>query len=371
MAIEKRLIDKTTLKTLVPCGALSDENLGVLAGKTFVASLHTGEILFKAGQCDSLRYYLLSGELQLDAPGQASKLLRAEGSAKHHAFGHSQPRQVTAVAKSAATVAIVDEDELATMLTWDQSSGYMSDEPEDGIEVQTDEDENQAEDAHAEAQDDDWMTRILQTKSFYRVPPANIQAMFMRLQPVSVQARDVVVKQGDAGDYYYIISRGRCKVTRKVPETGVEIKLTELRSGDSFGEEALLGDSVRNATVTMLTDGSLMRLSRVDFEKLLKTPVLKTVNFSQAQAMVNDGAAWLDVRLESEHQNENIPGSLNLPLYILRLKMTSLDPVKKYVIYCDSGARSSSAAFLMSERGFDVFLLEGGLTARNATASAA
>jgi rhodanese-related sulfurtransferase len=51
--------------------------------------------------------------------------------------------------------------------------------------------------------------------------------------------------------------------------------------------------------------------------------------------------------------------------------MASFDPAKKYVIYCDSGARSSSAAFLMSERGFDVFLLEGGLTARNATASAA
>lgn len=363
MAVEKKLIDKAILKTLVPCDALSDENLGVLASKTFVTSLRAGEILFKAGQCDSLRYYLLSGELQLEVPGQASKLLRGEGAAKHHALGHSQPRQVTAITKSAAAVAIVDEDELGTMLTWDQSAGYTGDKAEDEVAVQTG--------ADVDAQDDDWMTRILQTKSFYRVPPANIQAMFMRLQPVSVQAGEAVVKQGDPGDYYYIVSRGRCKVTRKVPETGVEIKLTELRSGDSFGEESLLGDSVRNATVTMLTDGALMRLSRADFEKLLKTPVLKTVNFSQAQAMVKDSAVWLDVRLESEYQNENIPGSINVPLYILRLKMAGFDPAKRYVIYCDSGARSSSATFLMSERGFDVYLLEGGLTARNGTASAA
>jgi len=355
MAVEKKSIDKETLKTLVPCDALSDENLSVLAGKSFVETLRAGDFVFKKGQCDSYRYYLLSGDLLLETPGQTPKLVRADAKGPRHAIGQSQPRQITVMAKSSAVVAVVDEDALGTMLTWDQSAGYAADPVPDGGEVQ----------------DEDWMTRILQTKSFYRVPPANIQAMFMRLQAMSVQAGEVVVKQGDPGDYYYIVSRGRCKVTRKVPETGVEIKLTELRSGDSFGEESLLGDSVRNATVTMLTDGALMRLSRADFEKLLKTPVLTTVNFSQAQTMVQDGAVWLDVRLESEHQNENIFGSLNVPLYILRLKMASLDPAKKYVIYCDSGARSSSAAFLMSERGFDVFLLEGGLTARNATASAA
>lgn len=355
MAIEKKLIDKETLKTLIPCDALSEENLNVLAGKSVIETWRAGDILFKKGQTDKKRFYLLSGELILETPGQASKAIRADPKEPRHALGHSQPRQATATIKSSSTVAVVDEEALGTMLTWDQSAGYVVDEVQ----------------GPDEAQEEDWMTRILQTKSFYRVPPANIQAMFMRLQPVSVQAGDLVVKQGDVGDYYYIISRGRCKVTRKVPETGVEIKLTELRSGDSFGEESLLGDSVRNATVTMLTDGALMRLSRADFEKLLKTPVLKTVNFTQAQAMVKEGALWLDVRLESEHQNETIPGSLNLPLYILRLKMPSLDPAKKYVIYCDSGTRSSSAAYLMSERGFDVFLLEGGLMARNAAASAA
>ena len=355
MAVEKKLIDKNTLKTLVPCDALSEENLNVLASKSVVETLRVGDILFKKGQTDKKRFYLLAGELVLETPGQAPKLLSADTKEPRHAIGHSQPRQVTATVKSSAVIAVVDEEALGTMLTWDQSAGFVVDEVQSG----------------AEAQEEDWMMRILQTKSFHRVPPPNIQAMFMRLQPVSVQAGEAVVKQGEPGDYYYIVSRGRCKVTRKVPETGVEIKLTELRSGDSFGEESLLGDSVRNATVTMLTDGALMRLSRADFEKLLKTPVLKTVNFSQAQAMVKDSAVWLDVRLESEHQNENIPGSINVPLYILRLKMAGFDPAKRYVIYCDSGARSSSATFLMSERGFDVYLLEGGLTARTATASAA
>lgn len=355
MMAEKKLIDKATLKTLVPCDALSEENMQVLSSKTFIDSLRAGDVLFKKGQCDNKRYYLLSGELALEAPGVATKLLRGGSKEAQHALGQNQPRQLTAVAKSAITVVALDEDVLGTMLAWEQSSNIVVDEVQAG----------------GRDQEDDWMTRILQTKSFYRVPPANIQAMFMRLQPHSVQVGEVVVKQGDPGDFYYIVSRGRCKVTRRVPETGVEIKLTELRCGDSFGEESLLGDSVRNATVTMLTEGTLMRLSRADFEKLLKTPVLKSVNFEQAQAMEKNGAIWLDVRLESEYQNEHVSGSINVPLYILRLKMGSFDPAKKYLVYCDAGPRSSSAAFLLNERGFDVYLLEGGLMARTAAASAA
>lgn len=355
MAAEKKLIDKAVLKGLVPCDALSDENLTTLAGKTFVEVLSAGEVLFKKGQSDKKRFYLLSGELALESPGVTPKLVRGGSTEAHHAVGQNQPRQFTATAKTSITVAALDEDVLGTMLAWEQSSNYAVEE------VQP---------ANGDS-DDDWMTRILQTKSFFRVPPANIQAMFMRLQPVSVVAGEVVVKQGDPGDFYYIVSRGRCKVTRQVPETGVEIKLTELRSGDSFGEESLLGDSVRNATVAMLTEGTLMRLSRADFEKLLKTPVLKTVNYDQAQAMASEGARWIDVRLENEFQNEHIPDSINIPLYILRLKMNSLDLAKKYLVYCDAGPRSASAAFLLNERGFDVYLLEGGLMARNTTASAA
>jgi rhodanese-related sulfurtransferase len=70
----------------------------------------------------------------------------------------------------------------------------------------------------------------------------------------------------------------------------------------------------------------------------------------------------LDVRLENEYKNSNIKGSLNIPLYMLRLKVDSLDITRKWVIYCDTGRRSSAAAFLLSERGFDVYVLKGGLT---------
>ncbi len=56
------------------------------------------------------------------------------------------------------------------------------------------------------------MTTLLQTKAFHRIPAANIQAIFMRMQQVNFKAGDVVIKQGDEGDYFYVITEGRCAV---------------------------------------------------------------------------------------------------------------------------------------------------------------
>jgi rhodanese-related sulfurtransferase len=70
------------------------------------------------------------------------------------------------------------------------------------------------------------------------------------------------------------------------------------------------------------------------------------------------------VRLESEHANQGLPGSLNIPLFMLRLKVDSLNPNVPYILYCDTGRRSSAAAFLLSERGFQTYVLQGGIEAQ-------
>ena len=186
----------------------------------------------------------------------------------------------------------------------------------------------------------------------------------MRMQEQPVKAGDTIIKQGDDGDFYYIIKHGKCKVTRN-SKTGSELTLATLGDGDAFGEEALLSEAKRNANIIMTTDGSLMRLSKEDFNQLLKEPMLNWVTNEEADAMVkNEGAVWIDVRLESEHKNSGIEGSINIPLFMLRLKAQTLDPTKKYILYCDSGRRSSACAFLLSERGLAVYCLKGGLVER-------
>src|SRR5690606_17402385 len=148
-------------------------------------------------------------------------------------------------------------------------------------------------------------------------------------------------------------------------KTGAELTLATLGDGDAFGEEALLSEAKRNANVIMTTDGVLMRLSKEDFNQLLKEPMLSWVTAQEAEQMVSSGSAcWIDVRLESEFKNNGLPGALNIPLFMLRMKADSLDSGKKYILYCDTGRRSSAGAFLLSERGLQAYCLKGGLNDR-------
>jgi rhodanese-related sulfurtransferase len=209
------------------------------------------------------------------------------------------------------------------------------------------------------------MTTLLQTKAFHRIPPANIQAIFLRMQRVPYKAGEVVIKQGDEGDFFYAIVNGKCIVTRETPLNKEGIKLAELSIGDTFGEEALIAEAKRNATVTMLSDGVLMRLNKQDFRELMNEPLLQWVSYEQARDIVTKGGKWLDVRLPSEHQNLCIEDSLNIPLYFIRLKISTLDRNVPYVVYCDTGRRSSAAAYILVERGFDAYVLKGGLTSGN------
>jgi rhodanese-related sulfurtransferase len=104
-----------------------------------------------------------------------------------------------------------------------------------------------------------------------------------------------------------------------------------------------------------------MRLNKQDFRELMNEPLLQWVSSDQAQAIIARGGRWLDVRLPSEHQTLSIEGALNVPLYLIRLKLSTLDRNIPYVVYCDTGRRSSAAAYILVERGFDAYVLTGGL----------
>jgi CRP-like cAMP-binding protein len=344
------LVDKSVLKNFVPPSALNPENFQELAGKAVLEEVAAGRTIFSAGDMDRKTIYLVEGEVELTSQSGEKSVIRSGTDVARHPIANHQPRRHTAVARVPCKITRIDSDLLDILLTWDQLSGIEVDE------ITATEEQ--------EADDGDWMTRILQSKAFLQVPPANIQAMFMRMQEVPVRAGDTIIKQGDDGDYYYIIKSGKCKVTRS-SKTGAELTLATLGDGDAFGEEALLSEAKRNANVIMTTDGVLMRLSKEDFNQLLKEPMLSWVTAQEAEQMVSSGSAcWIDVRLESEFKNNGLPGALNIPLFMLRMKADSLDSGKKYILYCDTGRRSSAGAFLLSERGLQAYCLKGGLNDR-------
>ena len=109
-----------------------------------------------------------------------------------------------------------------------------------------------------------------------------------------------------------------------------------------------------------------MRLGKDDFKKLLNEPMLEWVSREEAEELVQAGGQWLDVRLPSEFENQRIDGAINIPLYFIRLKISMLDENQKYILCCDTGRRSSAGAYILSERGYQAYVLRGGIGSESA-----
>jgi CRP-like cAMP-binding protein len=341
---ETPALELKTLRSFSPLDGLKNENLRALSRKTVLRELGQGRILFKEGDADKRTIYLVSGVVDLLTEGRIVGTVSGGTPEARHAIAPLLPRRCTArVASDRIEYLAIDSDLLDVLITWDQTGTYEVGE------------------LSSAGSGGDWMTVLLQSRAFHRVPPANLQAVFMRMERVPCAAGDVLVRQGAEGDYFYVVVSGRCAVTRETPLNREGIKLAELGMGDTFGEEALISGAARNATVTMISDGAVMRLGKEDFNLLLNEPMLRWVDYTEARRIVAGGGRWLDVRLPSEYEHCHFEQSINVPLYFVRLKLKSLDQSVPYVVCCENGRRSSAAAYLLNERGFNASVLRGGI----------
>ncbi|HUR41547.1 MAG TPA: cyclic nucleotide-binding domain-containing protein [Verrucomicrobiae bacterium] len=339
-------VDPAVFSNYVPLNALKAESQRDLAKKASISQAKAGTYLFKVGEQAKTAMYVLSGEVALeDATGKVLGKIVGGTPDSFHRLAHQSPRKVSAKCVNEVRFMNIDASLLDVMLTWDQTGTFEVGE----LSAQ-------------EADAGDWMGKLLQMKTFQMVPPANLQGMFMKMQEVKVEPGQVIVKQNEDGDFFYVIMEGRCMVTREQAAGMKPVKLAELEHGSCFGEEALISDAKRNATITMMTRGKLMRLSKDDFRQLLNDPLARKLPFAEADKLVKGGKAqWLDVRLPSEFQNHTLPGAINMPLYMLRMKLAALDQKTAYVAVCDTGRRSSVAVFVLTQRGYEAYVLDKGI----------
>ncbi|MDJ0653538.1 MAG: cyclic nucleotide-binding domain-containing protein [Xanthomonadales bacterium] len=338
------------LRKISPLSSLGPDQFRTFQQNAELAEFTQGELIYLEGDHDDHVYYLVEGAINRKSSDGAIKPLTHNDDGARYALGNLQPRPHTAqVTSEKAQVVRADRlqvEQLTTrsqMVTGEMPAVRVTDVAEGG------------------ELDGAWMFQIVQSEIFRDLPTENIEGFFAAVERVEFKPGDVVVKQGDPGDYYYMIASGRCEVSRKVGRHAFPI--TTLESGGAFGEEALISGMPRNATVTATEPTVLMRLSKENFDRLLHRPSVKSVNArSAAQAVKQGKAKLIDVRLENEHGARAIRGSVNIPLYQLREKLSELDPETQYILYCDCGARSSTAAFLMIQRGFESSYIEGGLS---------
>lgn len=293
--------------------------------------------------------YLLSGELKLGYPGGGNKVIVGGYDAALSPLGKGGVDPVNVRAITDVQLLWFDENALDILVTWDQLAPPLP--------ARADGEAGDAADWRAMSGIFD--ARLLTLGTFSNLPAANIDSLLTCFKRQFVKAGDVIVRQNEPGDYYYVIERGRAQVTRTV--AGAQIELAELKSGDAFGEEALIAETCRNATVTMKTDGELLRLDGADFARLLRAPLLQSIDVAEAQQRVTAGAQWIDVRFPAEYRYDGFPGAINIPLNELRDALPSLHKDKQYIVYCQTGRRSSAATFLLSQRGLHASLLQGGL----------
>lgn len=341
--VAEKSLKYSVLQGFVPLDALSNAHLQDLADKAVIEEFTSDEYVFRGGVRDDQTIYLLEGVVELiNADGQSVAKLTGQSKAARHPLAHAQPRQLSVRVIEKATVVKIDTTRLDALLSWSESTGYNVEE------LSAD-------------NNDDWLTRLLQSETFSRLSPVNIQQLLSSMESVPASAGDIIVEEGSVGEFFYVVKQGRLSVTRKGAVEDKDVLLAELSEGACFGEEALVAGTQRNATVTMLTDGILMRVSKQDFDELLRAPLVQTIDYELASQAVQQGAVWLDVRLADEYRNVSLPASLNLPLSELRDRLDELDHHSQYITCCDTGRRSASAAFVLSQHGFDATALEKGL----------
>jgi SulP family sulfate permease len=206
------------------------------------------------------------------------------------------------------------------------------------------------------------MDLVKQISIFHEVPLENAKEIFRRMYPKVVQAGETIVTEGEKGDCYYVIDSGEAEVIRTDPFTEETSRVAILGSGDAFGEEALLQDANRNATVTMTTPGTLLVLGKDDFDELIKSTMVEEISADQALDMVTRGEArWLDCRYDMEYEESRIPGAPLIPLDRLRWDVHKLDPEATYIVYCRSGRRSKAGTYLLRERNIKALSMKGGI----------
>jgi len=343
------------IRQLIPINELPQDVQNQVIIKCELFELKKKDLVFNQGDRDNYSYYLLEGEIELEANKQVHNSIVGATDRARYPMAQLQPRQFTGKAKVPSVVLRLNRDMLDKLLVMHQSKSETDDGLGDGPGVVEFDEIDGVDDAG------DWMTRMLQSEIFSGMPTANIHQLFSLLESIEYKAGDCVIKQGEPGNHYYIIQEGRCEVLRQSVPGGKDIKLAELRAGDSFGEEALIAETTRNATIRMLTDGIVAQLSKDNFVTLIQKPVLKAVSSQRAAEIVKAGGKWLDVRFKNEYDRSTIEGCVHIPMNILRMKLDQLDRNTHYVLFCDTGGRSSTAAFLLTDRGFTASYLDAGL----------
>jgi CRP-like cAMP-binding protein len=344
MAIDVNSEDALRIRKLVPLATLPGPVFNDLCNEITVEEVRDA-FLFKKGDTENYLFYLLDGEVVLQAEGLVIEVVSSAHESSRFALAHQLPRKIDAFAKGVVRFVRVDAEKVNNPPPLEYK------EEDEMVVVEEEIEENSG----------DWMTMLLKLPIFQRLPPANLQKILFALEEVSVDKGGVIIEQGADGDYFYFLKNGQCEISRKPTPTSKPIRFGVLEKGEIFGEDALISDAPRSVSVGALTDVTLLRLDKKRFVSLIKGPSLNFIGYDELLALQRDGAAVLDVRPPDEFERQHIEGSVNVPFFSLRMQLKSLNRDKPVVVVCRDGRTSEAGAFFLLKHRYKAFILKGGM----------
>lgn len=336
-------IDSKQLQGFIPFDYLTSACIEDLSSQFREHTLGKGKILFKRGSEDNECHFLINGDIDLADENFNITKIAASSEDNYLALDNSSHiHRTSAITTSECQFYSINRDYLDLVTTWSQLSEDLEEQDPD----------------FDDSDGIDWMDALLNSPLFTRIPPANIQKLLVRFKERNVAIGEVIVKEEEQGEEFYVIKNGRAIVSQG--DGHKQKTVAAIQTGDCFGEDAIIAESVRNATVTMASNGSLMVLDKVGFDELLKKPIIKSITLEELHIQMDEGdsgTVLIDVRRPQEFRHDRLKNSENVPLNHIREKLKTMNHDFHYVVYCDGGRRSEVAAYIMTESGFNAVCL--------------
>jgi len=341
------------LKRFHPLTLISEKHLDrVLEGASVVA-LPKGQFLFRKTPQPELSYFLLSGEVEVRESFENRNVVEAGGSQARFPLEDLCRNGASVRALKDATVLTLTRDGIDQMMASSDEAGGFD------VVLVADADERLEEARFDDEYSEDWMARLLESPLMSHLSATNIQRCFIELARVPMKAGDEEIQAGTRGEHFFILIEGDARVYTE--ESGPYKGQTfDLVAGDYFGEEALVADTIRNATVRMTSDGVVGQLDRKQFDAIFKSSLVQTIDLGKARSFLTSagiGFEIIDVRFAPEFRHNHVEGANNVPVVSLRKRLRELDRNKTWLVTPEGGRRSELAVYLLRQAGLNAYLL--------------
>lgn len=338
------MLTKENLKQYSYFSAFSADALEELSGRLVQMCIPDGTVIIKQGTPPDYFYFLEEGEVVVKRRNRFGQRSILKVLSRGQSFGEvamitCSHRSCTVLAKGNVNLLRLSKADFEDIIIKESDFKNM---------------------LIKRAKDYETYNKYKSSRPFALLDPAKMEAISAKLKERTYFKDEIIINQGEKGDYYYIIKSGLVEVLKE--KDGKSTKLVELGAGESFGEEALIRDQKRGATVKAIEETTVLALDEKDFNELLKSHHLD-FTFPEDIPLDNLGAyVIIDARVPQEYEEEHIEGAINIPLEELRQKYPELEYDNEYVTYCTNDSRGMAAAFLLRSQGFNAKNLRGGLS---------